>query len=85
VQRPGAARVCRFRRAKRGANAARHQATPGDNQRWFGILGGDITTSDESLEVKFWPVQNIDNLDMHPSIRQRISHYLSSRSEAFIA
>ena len=49
------------------------------------ILGGDITKSDESLEVKFWPVQDLNNLDMHPSIRQRISHYLSGRSEAFIA
>ena len=49
------------------------------------ILGGDITRSDESLEVKFWPVHNLDNLDMHPSIRQRISHYLTGRSEAFIA
>ena len=49
------------------------------------ILGGDIAKSDESLEVQFWPVQDLDNLDMHPSIRQRISHYLSGRSEAFIA
>jgi 8-oxo-dGTP pyrophosphatase MutT (NUDIX family) len=49
------------------------------------ILGGDIAKSDESLEVKFWPVQDLDNLEMHPSIRQRISHYLSGRSEAFIA
>jgi hypothetical protein len=48
-------------------------------------LLADITRSDESLEVKFWPVQNLDNLDMHPSIRRRISHYLAGRSEAFIA
>jgi len=49
------------------------------------ILGGDIARSDESLEVKVWPVQSLDNLDIHPSIRLRISHYLSGRSEAFIA
>ena len=49
------------------------------------ILGGDIAKSDESLEVQVWAAQDLDNLDMHPSIRQRISHYLSGRSEAFIA
>ena len=49
------------------------------------ILGGDIATSDESIGVKFWAVQDLDSLDMHPSIRQRISHYLAGRSEAFIA
>jgi ADP-ribose pyrophosphatase YjhB (NUDIX family) len=49
------------------------------------ILGGNISKSDESLDVKFWPVQDLDNLNMHPSIRTRISHYLSGQSEAFIA
>lgn len=49
------------------------------------ILGGEIATSDESLEVKFWPVEELDTLDMHPSIRLRISHYLSGEPEAFIA
>jgi 8-oxo-dGTP pyrophosphatase MutT (NUDIX family) len=49
------------------------------------ILGGEVSTSDESLEVKFWPVEELDTLDMHPSIRLRISHYLSSEAEAFIA
>jgi ADP-ribose pyrophosphatase YjhB (NUDIX family) len=49
------------------------------------ILGGDIAVSNESLEVKFWAVQDLDSVNMHPSIRQRISDYLSGRSEAFIA
>jgi ADP-ribose pyrophosphatase YjhB (NUDIX family) len=49
------------------------------------ILAGDIAISNESLEVKFWPVQDLDSVNMHPSIRQRLSHYLSGRSEAFIA
>ena len=49
------------------------------------ILGGDIATSDESIGVKFWAVQDLDSVNMHPSIRQRISDYLSGRSEAFIA
>ena len=49
------------------------------------ILAGDIAISNESLEVKFWPAQDLDSLDMHPSIRHRISHYLADQSEAFIA
>ena len=49
------------------------------------ILGGGIAKSDESLEVKFWAMQDLDTLDIHPSIRLRISHYLSSQPEAFIA
>lgn len=49
------------------------------------ILCGKIASTDESLEVKFWPVRDLDNLDMHSSIRQRISDYLSARSEACIS
>ena len=49
------------------------------------ILGGDIAVSNESLEVKFWAVQDLDSVNMHPSIRRRISDYLSGRSEAFIS
>jgi ADP-ribose pyrophosphatase YjhB (NUDIX family) len=49
------------------------------------ILEGELAKSDESLEVKFWPTEDLDRLDMHPSIRLRISHYLSSQAEAFIA
>ena len=49
------------------------------------ILAGELSKSDESLEVKFWPVEDLDILDMHPSIRLRISHYLAGKSEAFIA
>jgi ADP-ribose pyrophosphatase YjhB (NUDIX family) len=49
------------------------------------VVGGEIAVSDESLEVKFWPVEELDGLDMHPSIRRRISHYLKAQQEAFIA
>jgi ADP-ribose pyrophosphatase YjhB (NUDIX family) len=49
------------------------------------VLAGEIAKSDESLEVKFWPVDELDSLGMHPSIRLRISHYLSEKPEAFIA
>ena len=49
------------------------------------MTGGEISTSDESLEVKFWPVEELGTLDMHPSIRLRISDYLSDEPEAVIA
>jgi ADP-ribose pyrophosphatase YjhB (NUDIX family) len=49
------------------------------------VLAGEIAESDESLEVRFWPVEDLATLDMHPSIRLRISHYLSGKAEAFIA
>jgi ADP-ribose pyrophosphatase YjhB (NUDIX family) len=49
------------------------------------IQAGEVSKSDESLEVKFWPVEELDTLNMHPSIQLRISHYLSGHPEAFIA
>lgn len=49
------------------------------------VLAGEVAKSDESLEVKFWYLQDLDRLDMHSSIRLRISHYLSGQAEAFIA
>jgi hypothetical protein len=39
-QPSAAARVRRFRGAKRGANVGRRQATPGDNGPWFVQLDG---------------------------------------------
>jgi 8-oxo-dGTP pyrophosphatase MutT (NUDIX family) len=49
------------------------------------VLRGEVVKSDESLEVKFWRAEDLDRLDMHPSIRLRISHYFSGQAEAFIA
>jgi len=49
------------------------------------ILTGEIVKSDESNEVRFWPTEDLDALNMHPSIRLRISHYLSGEPETFIA
>jgi ADP-ribose pyrophosphatase YjhB (NUDIX family) len=49
------------------------------------ILSGDIAVSNESLEVRFWPVQDLGSISMHPSIRRRISDYLEGRPEAFMA
>jgi 8-oxo-dGTP pyrophosphatase MutT (NUDIX family) len=40
------------------------------------IIGGRLQTSDESYEVRFILPQEIEQLKMHPSIRQRIKDYL---------
>lgn len=48
------------------------------------MLGGTITTSSESAEVKFVPPDEIWSLRIHSSIQLRIRHYLESRSEPYI-
>ncbi|HET6909100.1 MAG TPA: NUDIX domain-containing protein [Mycobacteriales bacterium] len=40
------------------------------------ILGGDLSTSDESLEVRLVAPEDIPSLPMAESIRQRINDYL---------
>jgi 8-oxo-dGTP pyrophosphatase MutT (NUDIX family) len=44
------------------------------------IVGGTATTSDESAEVRFIRPDEIDELDMHPSVRLRIRHHLEGAS-----
>ncbi len=48
------------------------------------LVGGDISTSSESAEVKFVASDDIKQLRMHPSIQLRIRHYLESRREPYI-
>ena len=48
------------------------------------MLGGTLTTSSESADVRFVAVADIAHLRIHPSIRLRIDHYLEQRSEPFI-
>ncbi len=47
-------------------------------------LGGSLRTSSESSEVGFVPLSAISNLNIHPSIRLRIQHYLEKRDEPYI-
>jgi hypothetical protein len=49
------------------------------------VLGGHLQASEESHEVGFFPPDQIPGLDMHPSIRKRIRHYLEHRPRAVIA
>lgn len=38
----------------------------------------------ETKEVRWVPTDQLDNLNIHPSMRLRIDHYLDQRSEPFI-
>ena len=46
--------------------------------------GGQLTTSDESAEVRFFALDEIRDLDIHPSIHLRIDDYAERRSEPVI-
>jgi 8-oxo-dGTP pyrophosphatase MutT (NUDIX family) len=48
------------------------------------LLGGSIATSGETSEVRFVPVSELDSLNIHPSMRLRIDHGLSDRSQPYI-
>jgi ADP-ribose pyrophosphatase YjhB (NUDIX family) len=44
------------------------------------LLGGRLSTSSETKEVMFVPTREIGALNMHPSMRLRIEHFLEHRS-----
>jgi len=47
-------------------------------------VGGELTTSKESSEVRFFDLAQIEELSIHPSIRLRIQHYAEKRTEPVI-
>src|SRR5690606_28111578 len=48
-------------------------------------IGGALRTSSESSEVRWVPVDQLDNLNIHESIRLRIAHGLDeSRTQPYI-
>ena len=42
-------------------------------------VGGEPTPSSESSEVRWVPAGDVDEFTMHPSMRQRVAHYLEGR------
>ena len=48
------------------------------------LVDGTMSVSDESFEVAFISPQEIERLNMHPSIRLRIEHYLEHRQQPYI-
>jgi len=48
------------------------------------LVGGEARTSSESKQVRWVAPAEIPALPMHPSMRQRVEHFLARRSEPFI-
>jgi ADP-ribose pyrophosphatase YjhB (NUDIX family) len=48
------------------------------------LVGGQKQTSDESSEVEWLTPEQIDELDLHPSMRLRLQHALSRQQRPFI-
>lgn len=46
------------------------------------IVGGQLTTSEESSQVAFFAPEEIEWISMHPSIRLRIRDYLDQQAPA---
>jgi ADP-ribose pyrophosphatase YjhB (NUDIX family) len=49
------------------------------------LVGGQVATSDEWSEVRFFTPTEIEAMSVHESIRLRIRHYLEHRPEPVIA
>ena len=47
-------------------------------------LGGELATSDETSEVGYFSPDELEDMEIHPSIRLRIQHYLEQRSEPYL-
>ncbi|WP_322756791.1 NUDIX domain-containing protein [Frankia sp. Cas3] len=48
------------------------------------MLGGTLRTSSETKEVQFVAPGDLDTLNIHPSMRLRIDHYLEGRPTPYI-
>jgi ADP-ribose pyrophosphatase YjhB (NUDIX family) len=48
------------------------------------MLGGQLATSSETKEVRFVDPGDLDALNIHPSMRLRIDHYLERRGAPYI-
>jgi ADP-ribose pyrophosphatase YjhB (NUDIX family) len=49
------------------------------------LVGGELATSDESLEIGYFTPAEIEAMPVHESIRLRIRHYLEHRPQPVIA
>jgi ADP-ribose pyrophosphatase YjhB (NUDIX family) len=47
-------------------------------------LGGELATSDETSEVRYFSPAEIERMEIHPSIRLRIQHFFDDRPEPYI-
>jgi 8-oxo-dGTP pyrophosphatase MutT (NUDIX family) len=64
--------------------------TDGEVRRQFNvcftarITGGRLEISDESTELRFVPVEEIDRLPMHHTQRLRLQHFLERRERPYL-
>ena len=47
-------------------------------------VGGKLATSDETSEVGYFSPNELEGMEIHPSIRLRIQHFLEQRSEPYL-
>jgi ADP-ribose pyrophosphatase YjhB (NUDIX family) len=47
------------------------------------LVGGELCASDESKDVRWLPVEKLDDINIHTSIRLRINHAISGGGEVF--
>jgi ADP-ribose pyrophosphatase YjhB (NUDIX family) len=48
------------------------------------LLGGDLLADSESTDIAWIPARDIPSLNMHPSMRLRIQHYLEHRDTPYL-
>ncbi|MGW1118234.1 NUDIX hydrolase [Streptomyces tanashiensis] len=48
------------------------------------IVGGELSISDESTELRFVDPEELDALPMHHTQRLRLSHYLENRDQPYL-
>lgn len=48
------------------------------------LVGGELATSSETSEVGFVPLDRLDELNIHPSMRLRIDHWREHRPQPYI-
>jgi 8-oxo-dGTP pyrophosphatase MutT (NUDIX family) len=48
------------------------------------LLGGDLLVDSESTDIAWTPIRDIPSLNMHPSMRLRIQHYLEHRDTPYL-
>lgn len=47
-------------------------------------IGGELGTSDETSEVGYFSPDELGSMEIHPSIRLRIQHFLDNREEPYL-
>jgi ADP-ribose pyrophosphatase YjhB (NUDIX family) len=48
------------------------------------VVGGELAVSDESTDLRFVSVAELDDLPIHESVRLRLRHYLERRERPYI-